>query len=366
MEKSLFLDIDSLLNPLSGHEIAVGKDFRASVDPESPYLTLKDLRADARRSEREVASSDDPDLGPLSAALNQWGDICELADRTLREQSKDLEIACWYCEALVRTAGFSGLAQGLELLARLVETYWDEGLYPGEDEDGVESRIAPLAGLIGRGVAGSLVQPIKLLPLTDRQDGAAAALWTIELAFTPVRSESQEARDRQSEQVDAMIQAVVRSSPAFLKQIRADITASLDNLDRLMRAVDARTQLGGFASQVAEPLNAIAKLLDDRVGHLFIEAAGNDDEVVPDADGVTTTSAAGPKALNRREDALAQLGEVADFFERTEPQSLIGSSIREVVRRARLPINELIYELLPEDAQRREFLLRAGIRDASN
>jgi type VI secretion system protein ImpA len=130
LEKSLFLDVDSLIEPVLNHKNVVGEDFRASVDPESPYLTLKDLRADARRSERESASSDSPDTAPLSASLSQWEAICELADRTLKERSKDLEIACWYCEALVRTAGFSGLAQGLELLARLVETYWDQGLYP--------------------------------------------------------------------------------------------------------------------------------------------------------------------------------------------------------------------------------------------
>ena len=359
------LELEPLLGPIEGQALPVGEDFRASVDPDSAYLTLKDWRADARRTEREAASSDDPDAAPLQAAQHQWEDICELADRTLRDRSKDLEIACWYCEALVRTASFAGLAGGLELLARLVEDYWDEGLYPVADEDGVDTRIAPLSGLIGRGVAGSLVQPIKLLPLTDRRDGPNTALWTIEVAFMPARGESQENRDRQAEQAEALIQAMVRSSPEFLRDVRRNIKTALANLERLMRAVDTRTNVGGFSSQVTEPLNAIAKLLDDRVGHLFVEAAPAVEEIAADGETGEVAVSGAPKKLSRREDALQQLVEVADFFERTEPQSLIGMSLREVVRRAQMPISELISELLPEEMQRREFLLRSGIRQVT-
>ena len=368
MEKSLFIDVDSLVKPLVGHENVVGEDFRASIDPESPYLTLKDLRADARRFERESASSENSDSPPLLAALSQWVDICELADRTLRERSKDLEIACWYCEALVRTASFSGLAQGLELLARLVETYWDQGLYPVEDEDGVETRIAPLAGLIGRGVAGSLVQPIKLLLLSDVRGGPVTALWTIELAFAPIRGESPEARDRQSEQIDAVIASIVRSSPEFLREVRTSVSNALSNLERLMRAVDNFTQVGSFASQVSGPLNEVAKLLDDRVGHLFVVAAQNDDAPADTGTDVDTAvaSATGSREVKRRDEALTTLAEIADYFERVEPQSLTGFSIREVIRRAKLPVGDLLHELLPDEAQRRDFLMRTGIRDVAS
>lgn len=300
--------------------------------------------------------------------MREWEEICEIADRALRERSKDLEVACWYSEALVRIASFAGLAKGLELLARLVETYWDDGLYPVEDEDGLETRIAPLAGLIGRGVAGSLVQPIRLLPLSDRRDGPLAALWTIELAFTPSRSESSEARERQAEQSEALVQAVTQSSPTFLRGVRRDVATALENLDRLMKAVDARTGVGGFGTQVAEPLNAIAKLLDDRVGHLFIVAQNDASDAAQAETGPGAAAAEPTGRLTRREDALARLLEVAEFFERTEPQSLVSASVRETVRRARLPVRDLILELLPDESQREDFFRRSGIRDyaASN
>ena len=62
-----------------------------------------------------------------------------------------------------------------------------------------------------------------------------------------------------------------------------------------------------------------------------------------------------------RERALATLLEVAAFFERNEPQSIIGESLRNVVRRANLTVEGLLAELLPDDGQRSLFLLRAGI-----
>jgi predicted component of type VI protein secretion system len=62
-----------------------------------------------------------------------------------------------------------------------------------------------------------------------------------------------------------------------------------------------------------------------------------------------------------RERALATLLEVAAFFDRNEPQSIIGDSLRHVVRRANLSAVELLAELLPDGEQRALFLLRAGI-----
>lgn len=364
MAKSLYIDMDMLLAPLSDQENMVGEDFRDSVDPESSYLTLKDSRADARRAERESASAEDSDSSPLNAALRQWEDICDLGGRLLAEKTKDLEIASWVCEGLVRTNGFAGLAGGLDLLARLVEAYWDEGLYPVEDEDGVETRIAPLSGLIGREMVGSLVQPIKLLPISE--DGSAA-FWSVEVAQTPVRSDSSEAREQQAERAEALVQAIIRSSPDYLRALRKDIAAALANLDRLMRAVDGKTGLGGFGTQVATPLNAIAKLLDDRVGALFVEAATAEEIAgeaaeVGEAAGAGAGKADGSARIRSRDQMLADILEIAAFFDRTEPQSLVGLSLREVVRRARMPVEELILELIPDEMQRHDFLLRSGIR----
>jgi type VI secretion system protein ImpA len=62
-----------------------------------------------------------------------------------------------------------------------------------------------------------------------------------------------------------------------------------------------------------------------------------------------------------RQSALATLLDIAGYFDRTEPQSLVGNGLRDLVRRANLSMDDLMAELLPDGDQRAMFFLRAGI-----
>ena len=63
-----------------------------------------------------------------------------------------------------------------------------------------------------------------------------------------------------------------------------------------------------------------------------------------------------------REEAFQSILRIADFFDQKEPQSLVGQSLREIVRRGRMPMISLLEELLPDADQRATFLQRAGIK----
>src|SRR5262249_45043527 len=97
----------------------------------------------------------------------------------LSSDSKDLEIATWLTEALLRTDGLVGLAAGCRLLAGLAEHFWDE-FFPQPDEDGLAGRLACGAGLNGMGGAGTLVQPLRRTRLFQRSDDAPLELWQYE------------------------------------------------------------------------------------------------------------------------------------------------------------------------------------------
>ncbi len=360
--------MEALLAPVADDASGIGADLRAGGET---YFTLKDLRNDARLAEREAMKAEEAEESPLTAALREWTALVDTGSETLAAASKDLEIACWVCEGLVRTNGFPGLAFGLELLASLVEAYWDAGLYPPEEEEGVEDRIAPLGGLLGRGGAGVLVQPVKMLALSDRSDLPLAALWTVELANAPVPvTDDADARERlltrQNEQLDAINLAIKTSSPAFLKEVHQSARSSLAALDRLMDVVDGRTGLGRFGSQVSGPLQAVIDLLEQKVGHLFV-AEAPDEAPGEAAGGAAAADGGGPRANGSggamsRTQALETVLQIADFFDRSEPQSMVAKSLRDVVRRARLPLEDLLAELLPDAMQRADFLKRAGIK----
>jgi type VI secretion system protein ImpA len=75
---------------------------------------------------------------------------------------------------------------------------------------------------------------------------------------------------------------------------------------------------------------------------------------------------AGPGGTNNtirtRDDAFHQLLKVADFFQRTEPHSPVSFALEQVVRWGRMPLPELLAELIPEEGPRKSLFQRVGIR----
>lgn len=356
--------LETLLAPIDG---GAGQEPRD--DP--GFLDVKDARVEARMAERDALASGDPEADPLRAGQRAWVRVGQGATALLANRSKDLQLAAWLTEAWLRTDGFAGLAAGFALMAGLIDGYWDDGLHPQEDEDGAETRIAPLFGLFGRGDTGTLLQPIKLLPLTDRP-GEAIALWTIENAQAQsTRHDDPDVREglvaRRHERIAAIDEAIARATPEFAAELIAAIVSALGELDQLMAAIDARAPFGRFGSQVQRPLEDALGLL--RAAHGARAAAEpGEDVAAPGSDlpqmaapGAARAAVAHPANMNRAS-ALATLLEVAAFFDRNEPQSLVGSGLRDIVRRADLPMDALLRELLPEDEQRTMFLMRAGIR----
>lgn len=355
-----------LIAPLP--EAAAG-DVRGGGPGFDLYLLVKDERAAARVAEREAIAAGDADVDPLSAGARQWRQVADSGARLLTDHVKDLQVAAWLVEAWLRTDGFAGVADGFALLASLIEAWWDDGLLPAEDEDGIETRVAPLFGLFGRQDTGTLIQPIKLLPLTDRGD-EPIALWTVEtMRAQSVRADDPELREqlleRRAERVAAVDGAIAGASPGFATANAAAIERALAELERLMDLIDVRAPFGRFGSQVAKPLEDALALIRTAVPATSVTEMDDASESSADGSGPVPADDAAPRGRRTRAGALAQILEVATFFEATEPQSMVARSLRDVVRRATMPLDDLLTELLPENDQRRLFLLRAGIRQVA-
>ena len=159
-------DLQALLAPIPG-DAPQGVDIREDISATSPYNRLRDARSEARDAERgqDRGEADARDPTPL------WRTVREVAVQTLTEATKDLEVATWMTEALVRSHGLAGLTAGAQVMAGLAETYWD-GLFPLPDDYGMETRVAPVTGLNGRDGNGSLIQPLYMTTLFNRPDGS--------------------------------------------------------------------------------------------------------------------------------------------------------------------------------------------------
>lgn len=121
---------DDLLNPIAGDNPG-GVDLR--------YEPIYDKIKEARREDADVPSGD----WEKPRKLADWPAVIKLATDALTTKTKDLQIAAWLTEALLRRDGFGGLAIGLHLLRETEERFWDH-VHPLPDEGDLEVRAAPL------------------------------------------------------------------------------------------------------------------------------------------------------------------------------------------------------------------------------
>jgi type VI secretion system protein ImpA len=143
---------DNLLNPIPG-ENPSGEDLR--------YTPIYDQIKEARRQEEDAQQGD----WKYEIKKADYPLVVKLATEAIASKSKDLQIAAWLADALLRTEGFSGLKQGLDLLNGLVATFWDS-LYPQLEDGDAELRAAPLEW-----VGSNLALPLQMAPLNKARHG---------------------------------------------------------------------------------------------------------------------------------------------------------------------------------------------------
>lgn len=365
------IDIEALLVPLSADQPG-GTNPRADGSATSLYYRIKDARNAARAAERGALEND-------GGVPEEWEQVQSVSLQLLETQAKDLEVAAWLTEALVRLEGFAGLRDGLTLIARLVDTFWD-GLFPEPDDDGLETKVGPVAGLSGSGAPGTLLQPIRTLRFT-RGATASYSLWHYEQAAD---------LDKQTDQArrDARIAAGVITMAQFqqsVKETAADeIHSVFEAVEGSLAALAAMAEsFRKAAGNEAPSISALRDLLSQVAGTIrFVaadklaaaSAAGEAAEAVASeaaeagvADAPRAAGAPAPvrrtEGFASRDEALAELTKIAAYFRKTEPHSPLSYTIDEAVRRGRLSLPELLVELAQDPTHIKHILLAAGIRD---
>lgn len=356
------LQLDQLLAPIPGDNPA-GVDLRTDSSPASNYYKLKDARSSARAKERNIeAEGEEADLLP------EWRTILEVAPQVLIEQAKDLEVTAWLIEALVRRYGFPGLRDGFRLATGLVTTYWD-GLFPLPDEDGLSTRVAPLTALNGLESDGTLIQPIRKVPLTEGGEYGPFAFWHHEQAVNMAKVTGEEAKEWHlkagsvtMEQIKAAQQA---TKPQFFVELVDDIKQCQEAFGTLIGALDSScSQDSPPTSNIRNALEAVATVARELGANALAaaEAVGAPAEGGDGSAGATGATGLSVGAIASREEAFRALSRVADYFRRSEPHSPISYTLDELVRRGRMSLPELLNELISDAAQRRNFYVVAGMK----
>lgn len=362
------LDIEGLLAPLASGEGA-GDDIRTDYSPTSLYQRIRTQRNDARAGERAIDGGD-PDANP-AAVLAAWREVKKLGVECLAGKAKDFEIAAWMTEALVRIDGLKGLADGAAVIAGLCRQYWDLGHPRLDSEDGIEGRSAPVGGLSGDGADGTLMAAIRSFPLFRRGDGATCDLFTWQRAeetATIADKARREARLKAGVPEFDMLQNEARADAPSLRAAGIEARAAAAAWADMSGAIDAAFGAEAPSTRrVAETLATIIEICTKIAGAPSApepETATPAEDAMPEAAATPAAAAApgAPRALRTRDDAIRQLEEIAEFFRKTEPHSPLAFTLDDAVRRARMPLPELLAEILPDAGARKTMLTTLGIR----
>ena len=330
------MNLTELLAPLPG-PAPTGPDLSFSLD----FDQIQELRR-----------ADDPTLprGELDGEAKQadWPGVAAACEKLLASRTKDLRVAGWLGEAWARLRGAGGLADGLELYAGLCQAFWED-VHPQPEGGDQELRIGSISWVL------SLVSTqARALPVV--RQGTAA--WSVaEIAAVRARGRTAEHDDEQAGAAMAALDKAMRAMPAEAWQQAVDGARRLATaVGTLQAVIDERLGDDGpafvTARETARETAAAVERLAREAGALSTAGAepgaAGADEGESEAAASTGAGAGGPPRT--RQQALAQLRQVAEYFRRHEPHSPVAYLAERAARWGEMPLHQWLRHVLKEQS----------------
>jgi len=104
------IDLDAMLQPIS-EEAPAGENLR--------YAGIYDEITEARRADDDLNQGD----WQTDLKFADYKRVIDLAVPALTTKTKDLQIAAWLSEALIKEKGFAGLRDSIKLLTGLQQIF---------------------------------------------------------------------------------------------------------------------------------------------------------------------------------------------------------------------------------------------------
>ncbi|MDE2430084.1 MAG: type VI secretion system protein TssA [Burkholderiales bacterium] len=328
----------------------------------------------------EARRFDDPSLdqGEWVTELKEanWSFVVSYGAELIEHRSKDLRLAVWLTEAATKVYQFAGLAEGFTLISGLCDTYWDH-LYPTAEDGDQEQRIGNLHWLLNR-----TVQLVREIPLTEGK-GTAYCATDFDSARTRAanadRIAAEYGRPEEGPKLAELESARRKTSRQFYVTLLEGAQAAREALEKLEQSVDVRLGIdgpgfSGAKDAIDDVIRTIMRFAED-VGvsarGATVESASADQVMeVANTDGglnskiVAIDEIAG---LRNRQQAIAQLRAVADFFRRTEPHSPVAYLAEKAAVWGEMPFHEWLGAVIKDQGslQHVEELLGVGAKSGN-
>ena len=253
---------EDILAPIAG-ENPSGTDLRYDtkllvIDKLKEFRRQDDeLEQGAWQSERKTAN---------------WPQAVKLAQDTLATTSKNLQVAAYLTEALTQMEKFSGLRQGLDLVYKLLTTFWDT-IYPAidpEDPETLEERATPLAWMNTQ-----LDLPVRTVPLNSAGHSHIKYKESRQVGYEDQAKSDKEKKNRNTAISDGKLEPEIfdkafnETPKAFYAQAEKDLDACLELVDRIDKLCDEKLEdespgFGKLKTALTEVRQVVHQLLEKK------------------------------------------------------------------------------------------------------
>lgn len=322
-----------------------------------------------------------------------WAHLLDEAE-ALAQAGRDLRLLVVVARIMTNLRGAEGLAEGLDLLAETLETWWDH-LHPALREgqlvrEAALRRINALyqienadAGILGDLEFNTVLVP-RGLPAVSGGDLAAGAVTASVLAAEgPTGLSAAEQADRaarhdaRATRVLTACRALRDTEPEAVAQLETGLAAALAALARLEAALAARIgddpptrfpalrrMLERMAATLASPEAQFSRPTQPAAqaqAQANAPAAPSAQTPTPAAVATAPASASLPARLASRAEVATCLDLIIDFYERNEPASPLPHLARRMKKMVPMNFLQLMEELAPGGMK--EFRNVAGVAE---
>ena len=352
------INFEAILQPIS-EENPSGESLQ--------YSGLYDEIREARRADEELPQGQ----WQTNLKFADYAQVISLAVPALETQTKDLQIAAWLSESLIKEHGFAGLRDSFKLFSGLQETFW-ETIFPEIDEGDMEGRANAIEWMDTQGafaVKGAKITSGEAYSYRDFEDSKKFDI--PENIDTLDSSDQQKYRELQAQAekenrvtADKWRKAKAVTRRAFYEELSLALEecwAEFKELNRVIEEKFDRNQMPGTTNlkkALDDIQTVVKKLLEDKRAE---EPDAADEAASETETGETETGAAvgGAKtagvataagAIQNRQDAIKRLADLAEFFRKTEPHSPVSYLVTRAVKWGEMPLEMWLQDVIKDEA----------------
>ena len=262
------------------------EDLVREISPDNPCGENLEYDPAFQEMERMVLSKPEQQLGDIIIPAEEpnWREVRQQAIDLLA-RSKDLRIAVYLIQALTQTHGLGGLNDGLAVLQRLLEQYWDT-IYPELDEEDNNDPTMRINTLISLVDPATILQAVNDAPVVSSMTMGKYSIRDTQIATGAITAS---AGDGELPELPAIEAAFMECDLDELQQTAESVIEAIGHLNSIDALLTSQAGPGNAPDldALAHLLKEGSKILSERLARRGVASALDTDQ-----EDVTATESA--------------------------------------------------------------------------